>query len=117
MCAGWHGTVAWHGVACNCCVYYFCPVVGPMESVGMPNETRSVAYAENAQAQLRRLAQALDMPVEAFFGTAPLEPDAAKMAELFRLWNAIRDPEIRQALLLTARAFVEREAEAPLAAE
>lgn len=83
----------------------------------MLNESPSAAYAEKAGAQLQRLSHALDLPVSAFFENAPLKASAAEAVELFRLWLAIRDPENRQALLQAARELVEREADAPLAAE
>ncbi|MCJ2070652.1 hypothetical protein MKK75_17955 [Methylobacterium sp. J-030] len=76
-----------------------------------------MAHTETAGAQLQRLAQALEVPVEAFFGDAPLKSDALEAAELLRLWQAIRDPQNREALLVAARGFVEREADASLAAE
>ena len=88
-----------------------------MERVGMPKDTRSVAYAETAGAQLHRLAQSLEVPVEAFLVDTPCQSDASEAAELLRLWCAIRDRQNRQALLLAARGIVEREADAFLAAE
>ena len=83
----------------------------------MPNDARPTAYAEKARPQLQRLAQALEVPVGAFLGEVPFESDLADAAELLRLWQAIRDPENRQSLLLAARGFVQREADACLAAE
>jgi hypothetical protein len=88
-----------------------------MESMGMPNDPQPAAYARKGGLQLQRVAQALEVPVEAFFGVAPIRSDTADAAELLRLWQAIRDPENRQSLLLAARGFVEREADARLAAE
>ncbi|MHC2104089.1 hypothetical protein [Methylobacterium sp. CM6246] len=83
----------------------------------MPNDPRPTANAERTGQLLQRLAQVLDEPVEAFLGEAPYKSDAAEAAELFRLWQAIRDPENRRSLLLAARGFVTREADACLAAE
>jgi len=83
----------------------------------MPNDPRPTVYAEKGGRQLQRVAQALEVPVDAFFGQATFKSDAADAAELLRLWQAIRDPENRQGLLLAARGFVQREADARLAAE
>ena len=88
-----------------------------MERIGMPNDTRPVAHTETVGAQLHWLAQALKVPVEAFIGDTPVKSDTAEAAELLRLWCTIRDPQNREALLLAARVFVEREANTPLAAE
>ncbi|WP_419828751.1 hypothetical protein [Methylobacterium sp.] len=83
----------------------------------MPNDPRPTAFAERSAQHLQRLAQVLDESLEAFLGEVPFKSDAAEAAELLRLWQAIRDHENRQSLLLAARGFVEREADARLAAE
>lgn len=88
-----------------------------MESMGMPNDPRPTVYAGKGGPQLQRVAQALEVPVEAFFEEAASKSDAADATELLRLWQAIRDPENRQGLLLAARGFVQLEADARLAAE
>lgn len=83
----------------------------------MPNDAQTPANAEKSELHLRRLAQALQVPVEAFFGEGSFRSEAADAAELLRLWQALGDPRNREALLLAARGFVEREADARLAAE
>ena len=88
-----------------------------MESMGMPNDPRPAAYAGKGGPQLQRVAQALEVPVGAFFGETPFKSDTVDAAELLRLWQAIRDPENRQSLLLAAREFVQREGDACQAAE
>ncbi|SFM33781.1 hypothetical protein [Methylobacterium pseudosasicola] len=83
----------------------------------MPNDARSAACAETSGPRLQRVAQALDVPVEAFYGSAPFDPVTAGAAELLRIWHTIRDPQTREDLLLAARGFADREADACLAAE
>lgn len=83
----------------------------------MPNDAPSPARAAQANAQLQRVAAALEVPVEHFFGQPSSKSDTADMAELLRLWHGIADTDDRRALLAIARDLVGRSARQRVAAE
>ena len=63
--------------------------------------------AEHDTSRLRELADALDIPPEAFWAAIPDgDPDA--VIALLRLWSAIPDPQARNRVLGCLRAEVER---------
>ncbi|MCJ2138262.1 hypothetical protein MKK69_30130 [Methylobacterium sp. J-026] len=58
--------------------------------------------------QLHEIAQALNLPVEAFFATARSAFDPAGGAELIRCWQQISDADDREQLLRLARELAGR---------
>lgn len=55
---------------------------------------------------LSRVAEALGLPVEAFYSDAPGE--AGELLTLIRLWAAIEDKQARQCILTVAKQKFER---------
>lgn len=63
-------------------------------------------YDAPSRALLCRVAEALGLPVEAFYTDAPGE--AGELLTLMRLWAAIEDRQARQRILMAARQEFER---------
>lgn len=74
----------------------------------MSNDALQQAHTRSPKAQLQRVADTLDVPVDSFFAGTPSDPDLAGAAELLRLWTELRDENDRAALLSAARDLVSR---------
>lgn len=61
-----------------------------------------------ADAALRRVANALGYPVEAFFREAAPTDAIGDASELLQLWAELLDPEARQRILAQLRSEVDR---------
>ena len=59
-----------------------------------------------SHALLHRVAEAIGLPIEAFYSDAPGE--AGELLTLMRLWAAIEDRQARQRILMAARQEFER---------
>ena len=73
-----------------------------------PGEVMTNGQTSNAPSRvlLGRVAEALGLPVEAFYSDAPGE--AGELLTLMRLWAAIEDKQARQRILTIARQEFER---------
>lgn len=76
--------------------------------------TRSTAALTPTGSRIARIAEILGCSAEAFLDggeTQATEPasDAREMAELVRLWSALRDPALRRDILAQLREAVARQ--------
>jgi hypothetical protein len=67
---------------------------------------RNQPSTHHAYTLLVRVAEALGLPVEAFYSDAPGE--AGELLTLMRMWAAIEDKQVRQRILTVVRQEFER---------
>ena len=66
--------------------------------------------AANANRALRRLAEALEVPVESFYGSGATAQRAGQTETLLILWDALDGEQDRQKVLALLRRLVESRA-------
>ena len=95
--------------------YIYCAQSKASVTIG-PSRMRCVLQT-NSSSQLHEIAQALNLPVEAFFATARSAFDPAGGADLIRYWQQIPDADGRERLLRLARELAGRSEECLRTAE